>query len=167
VTSPRSSGPRRFPELGRLLRSRREELGLSRQRLAELTGLSYPYVAQLEGGHRTPSAEAAQDLATALEMPHRQLADLLDREKGIGTRAAERTSDFLANPYYAASPRADQLAVGASDVAPDGGDGVLDEALALLGRLPLHRRLDVLARLQARVLGELVEQEVRRATGKP
>ena len=42
-------------EVGRKIASRREELGISRKELAELTGLSYPYIAQIETGYRLPS----------------------------------------------------------------------------------------------------------------
>jgi len=48
------------------LRSRREDLGLSRRNVADRSGLSYPYVSQLENGDREPSLDALGRLAAAL-----------------------------------------------------------------------------------------------------
>ena len=45
------TGSERF---GRRIRERRQELGLRRRDLVELTGLSYPYVSQIETGYRSP-----------------------------------------------------------------------------------------------------------------
>ena len=56
-------------ELGRFLEQRRTELGLSRRDLAERSGLSYPYVSQLETGDRDPALKAMRQLAPVLDVP--------------------------------------------------------------------------------------------------
>src|SRR6478735_7349671 len=53
-------------EFGDLLRQARERLGMSRRDLAEATGLSYPYISQIETGYRMPSSPAVRSLADAL-----------------------------------------------------------------------------------------------------
>src|SRR6476660_9838772 len=55
-------------EFGELLRRSRERLGMSRRDLVEATGLSYPYISQLETGYRQPSPTAIQKLADALQL---------------------------------------------------------------------------------------------------
>ena len=55
-------------EFGELLRQGRERLGMSRRDLVEATGLSYPYISQLETGYRQPSPAAIQKLADALQL---------------------------------------------------------------------------------------------------
>ena len=55
--------------LAALLTRAREDAALTRRELAERTGLSYPYISQLETGYRGPSAEAMQRLTEALGVP--------------------------------------------------------------------------------------------------
>ncbi len=63
--------------LAALLRRRRTELGLSRRDVAHRSGLSYPYVSQLETAYRLPSPRAAQALASALDISAGTLFDVL------------------------------------------------------------------------------------------
>src|SRR6478752_6796371 len=51
---------------GELLKRAREYLGVSRKELAQLTGLSYPYISQLETGYRLPSTAAMQKFVDVL-----------------------------------------------------------------------------------------------------
>lgn len=64
-------------ELGRFLEQRRGELGLSRRDVAERSGLSYPYVSQLETGDRDPALKAMRVLAPVLDVPVEELATLV------------------------------------------------------------------------------------------
>jgi transcriptional regulator with XRE-family HTH domain len=59
--------------LGVVLRTSREARGMSRRDLAEASGLSYPYVSELETGAKYPSDRALLNLAAALDMDHRDL----------------------------------------------------------------------------------------------
>ena len=60
-------------ELGEFIRSRRRSLHLSLRRLSQVSGVSNPYLSQIERGLRKPSAEVLQQIATALVVPAEQL----------------------------------------------------------------------------------------------
>jgi transcriptional regulator with XRE-family HTH domain len=64
-------------ELGEMLRRARQRLGMSRRDLAESTGLSYPYISQLETGYRMPSSPAMRSLADALGLRVDSLFDAI------------------------------------------------------------------------------------------
>ncbi|POM25544.1 anaerobic benzoate catabolism transcriptional regulator [Actinomadura rubteroloni] len=55
-------------ELGRAVRARREELGLSQSQLGERAGLQQPAVARFEAGGTMPTIPMLERLAEALEM---------------------------------------------------------------------------------------------------
>jgi transcriptional regulator with XRE-family HTH domain len=59
--------------LGDYLRERRVSAQLSLRQLAEQTGVSNPYLSQIERGLRRPSAEVLQQLAKALRISAEQL----------------------------------------------------------------------------------------------
>ena len=68
-------------ELGRFVREQRRLAELSLRKLAELSGVSNPYLSQIERGLRVPSAEVLRQLAPALGVPIEALyarAGLLD-----------------------------------------------------------------------------------------
>ncbi len=58
----------RLGELGGFIRSQREVASMSVRRLADLAGVSNPYLSQIERGLRRPSAEILQQLAKALKI---------------------------------------------------------------------------------------------------
>ena len=55
-------------ELGEFIKSQREVASMSVRRLADLAGVSNPYLSQIERGLRRPSAEILQQLAKALKI---------------------------------------------------------------------------------------------------
>jgi transcriptional regulator with XRE-family HTH domain len=59
--------------LGDFLREQRTGAQLSLRQLAELTGVSNPYLSQIERGLRRPSAEVLQQIAKALRISAEQL----------------------------------------------------------------------------------------------
>src|SRR3954447_22362989 len=59
--------------LGEYLREQRESSQVSLRQLAEQTGVSNPYLSQIERGLRQPSAEVLQQLAKALRISAEQL----------------------------------------------------------------------------------------------
>jgi transcriptional regulator with XRE-family HTH domain len=61
------SGPR-IPDLGGFIKSQRESSRMSVRRLAQLAGVSNPYLSQIERGLRKPSADILQQLAKALQI---------------------------------------------------------------------------------------------------
>lgn len=58
----------RVAELGAFIRAQRETARMSVRKLAELAGVSNPYLSQIERGLRRPSAEILQQLAKALQI---------------------------------------------------------------------------------------------------
>ena len=65
MSPPRVRG---LPDLGEFIRNQREVASMSVRRLAELAGVSNPYLSQIERGLRRPSAEILQQLANALKI---------------------------------------------------------------------------------------------------
>lgn len=55
-------------DLGDFIKAQRELAAMSVRRLAELAGVSNPYLSQIERGLRKPSAEILQQIATALKI---------------------------------------------------------------------------------------------------
>jgi len=64
-TSP-STGPRFYEALGRAIKVLRTERGLSRRDLAERSGVSYPYLSEIENGKKRASSKALLSIADAL-----------------------------------------------------------------------------------------------------
>ncbi|MGC6426652.1 MAG: helix-turn-helix domain-containing protein [Akkermansiaceae bacterium] len=63
-------------DLGSAVRELREELGISQEKFAELTGHHRTYIGFLERGERTPNVYTAYRVATALRI---SLSDLLKK----------------------------------------------------------------------------------------
>jgi transcriptional regulator with XRE-family HTH domain len=59
-------GPR--PDLGEFIREQRRRGQLSLRKLSDLSGISNPYLSQIERGLRRPSAEILQQIARALSI---------------------------------------------------------------------------------------------------
>ncbi len=58
----------RLAELGEFIRTQREIASMSVRGLADLAGVSNPYLSQIERGLRRPSADILQQLAKALKI---------------------------------------------------------------------------------------------------
>ena len=104
-------GPVRLAQLGAYIREQRENAQYSLRQLASVSGVSNPYLSQIERGLRKPSADVLQQLAKALQISAETLyvrAGLLDGEQGAaagdeessssssGSGTAERTGTVLA-----------------------------------------------------------------------
>src|SRR3978361_384945 len=73
--------------LGEFIGAQRRAAELSLRQLAEQTGISNPYLSQIERGLRRPSAEVLQQLAKALRVSAEQLyirAGIVAPDEGIG-----------------------------------------------------------------------------------
>lgn len=85
-------------ELGRRLRSMRQESGLSLQALAERAQVSRRYLTDAEAGRANPSALVLARLASALEVPLGRLMDLPVRARSgervalVGLRGAGKST---------------------------------------------------------------------------
>jgi transcriptional regulator with XRE-family HTH domain len=155
----RSGGKRGSFELAELLRDGREALGMSRRDLADATGLSYPYISQLETADRRPSPEVMHVLARTLGVdPTRLFATLtpdMPRDEARPSKrggAGGQSSTYLANPAHASAPEAARSEEDADPVRV---------AVAALEALPATERLTALNEVQAAVLAGLVGREPR------
>lgn len=63
----------RRQELGDFIRAQRSSRRLSLRRLSDVSGISNPYLSQIERGLRKPSAEVLQRIARALAVPTEEL----------------------------------------------------------------------------------------------
>ena len=94
----------RVGELGEYLREQRQSAKLSLRQLADVAGVSNPYLSQVERGLRKPSAEVLQQIAKALRISAEALyvrAGLLeDRGDRIEVEAA-----ILADPQLSERQR--------------------------------------------------------------
>jgi len=71
-------------ELGEYIREQRHQAELSVRKLADLAGVSNPYLSQIERGLKRPSAEILQQIARALQLSSESLyvkAGILDSER--------------------------------------------------------------------------------------
>jgi transcriptional regulator with XRE-family HTH domain len=135
-------------ELGRFLEHRRRELGLSRRDLAEQSGLSYPYVSQLETGDREPALKTMRALAPVLDVRPEELAALV----AGGDWATTGTSS------YASAPELMSVSSSTSDSPSYNRDKVL---------LSLERRLrDVPPLARIALLNEMIAAAVEELAGE-
>jgi transcriptional regulator with XRE-family HTH domain len=98
--------------LGEYLKEQRVAAQLSLRQLADLAGVSNPYLSQIERGLRRPSAEVLQQIAKALRISAEQLyvrAGIVSPEDGVGgsvelsilgdTQLTERQKQSLLDVY--------------------------------------------------------------------
>jgi transcriptional regulator with XRE-family HTH domain len=70
-----------LPDLGAYLREQRQSAQLSLRQLADIAGISNPYLSQIERGLKRPSAEILQQIAKGLQVSAESLyvrAGILD-----------------------------------------------------------------------------------------
>jgi len=87
----------RLVDLGKFIQDQRRRTHLSVRRLADLSGISNPYLSQIERGLRKPSAEILQSIAKGLRISAETLyvrAGILD-ERGDGP---DLTGEILSDP---------------------------------------------------------------------
>lgn len=71
--------------LGDLVTATREGKRWTRQDLSAASGVSYPYISQIETGTRIPSLKTLRQLADALDLPVSDLAALVAPDAWAGT----------------------------------------------------------------------------------
>ena len=81
----------RLHDLGAFIREQRRSARLSLRNLSALSGISNPYLSQIERGLRKPSAEILQQIAKALRIS----AETLYERAGL-LEARDRQSDTVA-----------------------------------------------------------------------
>jgi transcriptional regulator with XRE-family HTH domain len=81
----------RVAELGGFIREQRQKAQLSLRTVANLSGISNPYLSQIERGLRKPSAEILQGIAKALRISAETLyvkAGILEADAGASVLGA-------------------------------------------------------------------------------
>jgi transcriptional regulator with XRE-family HTH domain len=124
-------------EIGAFIREQRQLAELSLRRLADLAGVSNPYLSQIERGLRKPSAEILQQLARALQLSAETMyvqAGILDEAPGPdGLEPAIRRARELTEEQRRAL-----LGVYRSFVAANGAPAETDRPPELEGGDPPH-----------------------------
>jgi transcriptional regulator with XRE-family HTH domain len=128
----------RWRELGEFVREQRRLGQMSLRRLSELSGISNPYLSQIERGLRRPSAEILQQLARALEISSETLyvrAGILDptveegdlvaaiRRDGLLTEPQKRTLIHIYESFRNEAIAARAEALGPPPPPPPGATG--------------------------------------------
>ncbi|WP_200954424.1 MULTISPECIES: helix-turn-helix domain-containing protein [unclassified Nocardioides] len=143
--------------LGRRIADRRDELGLSRKDLASATGLSYPYIAQIETGYRSPSMKHQFSIARALGLSLDDLFSSPDDQTFPGSAVPA--------PPAAPPPRLPSRAPSRSlRTTPRRTtiDEVIEHAVTEIESLPVSVRLEALSRIQLRIMQGVTEEQARR-----
>ena len=136
-----------YGALGRAIKVTRTEQGLERKELARLSGLSYPYLSEIEKGKKRASSEAMRPIARALGLRQSQLLEraelLLERGLSQPPGAVPRGRAVARRPLA----RVYRLDPAGSESANNAG---LQELVARAGQLAaddFNRVLDLVRRL--------------------
>ena len=140
-------------ELGRLVQQRRHELELTRRDLSERSGVSYPYVSQIETGERDPSINTMRKLSSVLELAVEDMASLVTAES------------WVADSLNVGSPppptRVRSREISYDDSIDLYRDKVLPSIERRLQSVPPLVRLELLAELTRRAAREAAETPER------
>jgi transcriptional regulator with XRE-family HTH domain len=68
IPPPLDDLDKRIADVGEFIKAQRETARMSVRRLADLAGVSNPYLSQIERGLRKPSADILQQIAKALQI---------------------------------------------------------------------------------------------------
>ena len=144
-------------EVGRLVRLSRAKLGMTRRQLAQDSGASERYLAQIESGQGNPSVIILRAIAGALDVP---IIELLPRSDGR-TAAMADILDSLARLPPAEMPVVAELIArhAAPDVARDRAKRIALVGLRGAGKSTLGGRLAATRGWPFIELDRLVEQD--------
>lgn len=104
--------------VGAAVRQARERQSLSRRELADRSGLSYPYLAQIEAGDRQPSTKALVRIAEALGLRASELLAASEDDLTLSLQAPEAALSpspmqrWVPAPAAAPPPRRSQSPAG-------------------------------------------------------
>jgi transcriptional regulator with XRE-family HTH domain len=138
-----------YEALGRAIKVTRAEQGLERKELARLSGLSYPYLSEIEKGKKRASTEALLPIARALGL---RQSELLERTEGLlerGLSTAEPSGTVRRRRALGRRPLAHvyRLQPVGADSASEAGLQELVSRAGQLGGDDFHRVLDLVRRL--------------------
>jgi XRE family transcriptional regulator, aerobic/anaerobic benzoate catabolism transcriptional regulator len=143
--------------IGHLVRLSRAKRGITRRQLAQASGASERYLAQIEGGQGNPSVIILASIARALDVP---IIDLLPRSNGRAAAMAH-ILDVLGRVPLAELPALAELieSRAGQDAAVDRGRRIALVGLRGAGKSTLGRRLAGALGCPFIELDRLVEQE--------
>ena len=116
--------------VGRLLRSERAKRGMTRRQLAEQSGTSERYLAQIEGGQGNPSVIVLKAIAEAIDVP---IIELLPRTSGRA-KALTKILDLLPRVPLNELPGIAGMIEGRLATASDRGRRIALVGLPILAR---------------------------------
>jgi transcriptional regulator with XRE-family HTH domain len=118
MTAPmRDELDRRLADVGAFIKSQREVARMSVRHLADLAGVSNPYLSQIERGLRNPSAEILQQIARALQISAETLYERAGLLSADGVPRGGVREAIAADPELSAEQRQALLNVYESFVA--------------------------------------------------
>src|SRR5262247_901797 len=125
--------------IGRVVRLSRAKRGMTRRQLAQASGASERYLAQIEGGQGNPSVIILASIARALDVP---IIELIPRSNGR-TAAMAQILDVLGRVPVAELPALAELIErrAGGDAAVDRGRRIALIGLRGAGKSTLGRRL--------------------------
>jgi XRE family transcriptional regulator, aerobic/anaerobic benzoate catabolism transcriptional regulator len=141
--------------VGRLLRSERAKRGMTRRQLAEQSGTSERYLAQIEGGQGNPSVIVLKAIAEALDL---SIVDLLPRTDGR-SETLERIVDVLRRMPQSELPAIADLIEGRAALVTDRARRIALVGLRGAGKSTLGERLAEAMGAPFIELNRMVERE--------
>jgi XRE family transcriptional regulator, aerobic/anaerobic benzoate catabolism transcriptional regulator len=141
--------------VGRLLRSARAKRGMTRRQLAEESGASERYLAQIESGQGNPSVIVLKAIAEALDL---SIIDLLPRTDGR-SETLERIVDVLRRMPQSELPVIADLIEGRAALATDRAQRIALVGLRGAGKSTLGERLAGSLGVPFIELNRMVERE--------
>lgn len=141
--------------VGRLVRSSRAKRGMTRRQLAEQSGASERYLAQIESGQGNPSVIVLKAIAEALDVP---IIDLLPRSDGR-SETLERIIDVLRRMPQSELPAIADLIQGRAALATDRARRIALVGLRGAGKSTLGERLAAQLGTPFIELNRMVERE--------
>ena len=143
--------------VGRLVRLGRAKRGMTRRQLAQLSGASERYLAQIEGGEGNPSVIILKSIAEALDVP---IIELFPRAHGR-TAALNHILDLLGRMPRSELPAIADLieSRAAADLATDRAQRIALVGLRGAGKSTLGRMLAAHLDYRFIELDRLIEQD--------
>ena len=137
-----------YRALGQAIKVARAEQGLERKELARLSGLSYPYLSEIEKGKKRASTEALLPVAQALGLRQSELLERAERllERGLVRNATAVSRRRLPTPGRRALARVYPLQPAPLDSSPEGMPELVSRARQLSAD-DFNRVLDFARRL--------------------
>ncbi len=135
--------------LARTIKVVRAELGLERKELARLSGLSYPYISELEQGKKRPSAESLAAIARSLQLRQSELlerAEITAARTQVVEKGAGRAGAKTRRPQRAGFGQLFHLTPASAAISPADLEELASRA-SRLGADDFHRVLDLVRRL--------------------